>query len=82
MIFVILSCQQAELRKINKAYLWPQSNVWMRVRKRAFKTPRLKSQICFFIFLSSSVSASPNPSSKTHIRNNSADTDGIPQTAQ
>ena len=25
-----LSCQRAELLKINKAYLWPRSKVWMR----------------------------------------------------
>ena len=24
-----LSCQRAELLKINKAYLWPRSKVWM-----------------------------------------------------
>ena len=38
--------------------------------------------VVLFLLLSSSVSAPPNPSSKTHIRNNPADTDGIPQTMQ
>ena len=41
------SCQQAELQKLNKAYLWPRSKVWMQAYKRTFKPPRLKSQICF-----------------------------------
>ena len=45
-----LSCQQAELRKINKAYLWPRSKGWIRAVKRIFNLQRLKSQICFIYF--------------------------------
>ena len=45
------SCQRAELQKINKAYLWPRSKVWMRAHKRTFKTQRLKSQIGFIYLL-------------------------------
>ena len=44
-------CQQTELQKINKAYLWPRSKCWMWARKRTFNTPRLKSQICFIYLL-------------------------------
>ena len=46
-----LSCQRAERREINKAYLWPRSKVWMRACKQTFKPPRLKSQICFIYLL-------------------------------
>ena len=45
--FLICRRQETELRKINKAYLWPGSKVWMRALKRTFKPPRRKSQICF-----------------------------------
>ena len=45
------SCQRAELQKINKAYLWPRSKVWMRAHKRTFKPPRPKSQIGFIYLL-------------------------------
>ena len=41
------SCQQAELQKLNKAYLWPRSKGWMQAVKRTFNLQRLKSQICF-----------------------------------
>ena len=45
------SCQRAELQKINKAYLWPRSKVWMRAHKRTFKPQRPKSQIGFIYLL-------------------------------
>ena len=31
-----------ELRKINKAYLWPWSKVWMRARKASIQTAATK----------------------------------------
>ena len=32
-------------KRTDTLYLWPRSKVWMRAYKRAFKAPRLKSQI-------------------------------------
>ena len=43
-LLILLSPKTAR-REGTTAYLWPRSKYWMRVCKRTFNTPRLKSQI-------------------------------------
>ena len=37
-----MNCQQTELPKVNKAYLWPRSKVWMRALKASIQTAATK----------------------------------------
>ena len=37
--------KQTEVKRRNTAQMWPRSKRWMRVHKRTFNTPRLKSHL-------------------------------------
>ena len=48
---LLLSNKKQKPKNIIASYLWPRSKCWMRAHKRAFNTPRLKSQIgCYGVF--------------------------------
>ena len=51
LIFRVISCQQTEQRRRNKAYLWPRSKCWIRASRASIQHAATKvTNMLYFFF--------------------------------